>query len=469
MSWPKQPVIYEINTWVWLEELSRAEGKRVTLASVPEEEWDSLADWGLDAVWLMGVWERSPRGVEIARADEGLRQAYWQALESFTDDDVVGSPYAVHRYEVDAHLGGRAGLAAARQALARRGIRLILDFVPNHTAVDHPWVQEHPAYYLPGLPHGRDPNFPAWTDTRQLNAAGAAWRRAAIATLCDIGSQADGVRCDMAMLLLSDVFARTWGLHPVAEFWPEVIGQVRATHPNLLFLAEAYWDLEWELQQQGFDLCYDKRLYDRLLHDNAGSVRAHLTAGLDYQGRLVRFLENHDEPRAATAFSGERYRAAAVVTATLPGARLYHDGQFTGACVRLPVQLGRRPWEPADTELRAFYRKLLCVARTRCTGQWRLCDVEGWHDNQSCRNLVAWTWNEGDRRTIVVVNLSGHPAQGRLRLPWSDLGGCEWFLEDPLAAEAFTRDGNDMRDAGLYVALDPWRCHFLVMDRPPAG
>jgi glycosidase len=468
MSWSKQPVIYEINTWVWLEELSRAEGKRVTLASVPEEEWDSLADWGLDAVWLMGVWERSPRGVEIARADEGLRQAYWQALESFTDDDVVGSPYAVHRYEVDAHLGGRAGLAAARQALARRGMRLILDFVPNHTAVDHPWVQEHPSYYLPGLPHGRDPNFPAWTDTRQLNAAGAAWRRAAIETLRDIASQADGVRCDMAMLLLSDVFARTWGLHPVAEFWPEVIGQVRAAHPGFLFLAEAYWDLEWELQQQGFDLCYDKRLYDRLLHDNADSIRAHLTAGLDYQGRLVRFLENHDEPRAAAAFPGERYRAAAVVTATLPGARLYHEGQFTGARVRLPVQLGRRPWEAPDTELRAFYRKLLAVARARCTGQWRLCEVEGWHDNQSCRHLVAWTWSDGDRRTIVAVNLSAHSAQGRVRLPWPDLGGSEWMLEDPLAAEAFTRDGNDMRDAGLYVALDPWRCHFLLLDRPQA-
>ncbi len=124
-------------------------------------------------------------------------------------------------------------------------------------------------------------------------------------------------------------------------------------------MAEAYWDLEWELQQQGFDYCYDKRLYDRLEHDTAESVRLHLCADLAYQEKLVRFIENHDEPRAHSVFSPQKERAAAVTIATIPGARLFHEGQFEGRKVRLPVFLGRRPAEPVDPDLRAFYRTLL--------------------------------------------------------------------------------------------------------------
>ncbi len=464
MSWSAQPVIYEINTWAWLDELSRAAGKPVTLATVPGSEWDSVAGWDFDAVWLMGVWERSPRGTEIAREDESLRQAYQQALKDFTDQDVVGSPYAVRRYEVDARLGGRVGLAAARKALARRGLRLILDFVPNHTAPDSPWVKDHPECYLPGLAQGRDPNFPAWTDTLQLNAASAAWRRTAIGTLRDIAKQADGVRCDMAILLLSDVFAQTWNRRPLAEFWREVIGEVRAGDPGFLFLAEAYWDLEWELMQQGFDFCYDKRLYDRLAQQSPEAIRAHLGADLHYQARLVRFLENHDEMRAAERFRSESLRAAALVTATLPGARLYHEGQFTGARVRLPVQLGRRPQETPDEALCIYYRRLLAAAREHCQGEWRLCPVEGWDDNQSCRNLLAWTWRERDRWTVVAVNFSGTPSQGRIRLTVPELGDRTWRLSDPLTGDVFTREGTEMAQAGLYVALDAWKSHFLVSD-----
>ena len=139
-----------------------------------------------------------------------------------------------------------------------------------------------------------------------------------------------------------------------------MIGRVKAAHPDFTFIAEAYWDMEWTLQQQGFDYCYDKRLYDRLLHEGAESVRGHLTAGLDYQDKLVRFIENHDEPRAAATF-GPRARAAAVVAATLPGARLYHDGQLEGRRTHIPVFLARGPEEAPDEDLRAFYAELLSL------------------------------------------------------------------------------------------------------------
>ena len=119
-----------------------------------------------------------------------------------------------------------------------------------------------------------------------------------------IADRCDGVRCDMAMLLLPEVIARTWGgrsqpadgAAPVeAPFWPEAIAAVQTRRPDFLFLAEVYWDLEWELQQEGFDYTYDKRLYDRLRAGDAAGVRAHLSAGLDFQRRCARFLENHDE------------------------------------------------------------------------------------------------------------------------------------------------------------------------------
>lgn len=131
-SWTKYPQIYEINTWVWLEELSRSAGRPITLASVPDVEWDCIAALGFDAVWLMGVWERSPMGKRIAMANAGLRAEFQDALPDFKEADNVGSPYCIRRYRVDEHLGGPEALALARAKMAARGLRLILDFVPNH-------------------------------------------------------------------------------------------------------------------------------------------------------------------------------------------------------------------------------------------------------------------------------------------------------------------------------------------------
>ena len=146
----KHPFIYEINTWVWLDALSRREGTAIDLAGVPGREWDALAELGFDAVWLMGVWERSPAGVAIALENEGLMESFRRALPDFVTGDVVGSPYCIRDYRVDAHLGGPDGLAATRAALAERGMGLILDFVPNHVAPDHPWTNAHPEYFVRG-------------------------------------------------------------------------------------------------------------------------------------------------------------------------------------------------------------------------------------------------------------------------------------------------------------------------------
>ena len=148
--WPKRPLIYEINTWVWLDELSRREGRSLSLASSPDAYWNQIASLGFDAVWLMGVWERSPEGIRVSMANDGLLTDFRRALPDFTDQDNVGSPYCVRRYTVDAHLGGPEALSVVRRKLADRGLSLLLDFVPNHVAPDHPWVTTHPEYFIQG-------------------------------------------------------------------------------------------------------------------------------------------------------------------------------------------------------------------------------------------------------------------------------------------------------------------------------
>jgi hypothetical protein len=488
--WPQYPSIYEINTWVWLTGLSRKHGFTVNLGSVPDSEWESIAALGFDAVWLMGVWERSPAGIAIANRNQGLLDDFRRALPDFRPEDNVGSPYCVRNYLVDVQLGGPDGLAAARRKLAGLGLRLVLDFVPNHVAPDHPWAADHPGYFIRGTDDdarndpasfvaigdavfacGRDPYFPAWPDVLQLNAFDTGLRSAVRDTIGSIAQQCDGIRCDMAMLLLNSIFTGTWGARagqpPPTEYWTDIIPAIKQAHPGFLFIAEAYWDLEWELQQKGFDFCYDKRLYDRLVHESAESVRLHLCAGLDYQRKLLRFLENHDEPRAASVFAAAKERAATVVTSTLPGARLFHEGQFEGRKVRPPVFLGRRPDEKVDEDLRAFYARLLQVISCPVfrAGEWSLCERTGWPDNQTCMNLVSWNWSTGDDRYVIVVNLSASPAQGLIHIPWEDIGSSAWQVSDILSGAAFTRNGLEMATVGLFVDLPPWGYHVLCFRR----
>ncbi|NTW60202.1 MAG: alpha-amylase [Nitrospirae bacterium] len=485
-AWSKHPVIYEINTWVWLRELGLKYKKPVDLSTVPELEWDAIAAHGFDAVWFMGVWERSPAGINISIRNKGLLEDFKRALPDFSAEDNVGSPYCVRRYVVDQHLGGPTGLAAARKALAQRGIRLLLDFVPNHVAPDHPWVGTHPEYFVQGnaddarndpasfietggkvFACGRDPFFPAWPDVLQLNAFQPGLRQAVIETVSEIAGQCDGIRCDMAMLMLNTIFERTWGARagakPTSDYWAMVIPAVKKKHREFKFIAEAYWDLEWELQQQGFDHCYDKKLYDRMEHGDAESVRLHLLADPSYQEGMVRFIENHDEPRAAASFPDGKGRAAAVAILTLTGAKLLHEGQFEGRKVRLPVFLGRRPAEVVDPDLAAFYQKLLKAVDRDIfrNGEWRLCERSGWPDNQSFLNILAWCWAKDNERFLVIINLGQDTSQARIQVPWDELRGKTWLLNEVLSDETYDRNGDEMRDAGLYVGLAPWQYHLF--------
>jgi len=484
--WKKNPVIYEINTWVWLNELSQHSHHQVTLANVPEEQWDELAHLQIDAVWFMGVWQRSARGIAVSNRHEGNLADFRRALPDFSFADNVGSPYCIRRYMVDEYFGGNEGLAIARKQLASRGIKLLLDFVPNHLAHDHPLVDESPDYFISGNKEdlrddpvtfvqlggnifacGKDPFYPAWQDVLQVNAFHPGLREWVIETTTSISGMCDGVRCDMAMLVMNNIFEQTWGkragIKPEYDFWEEVIPATKRANPDFIFIAEAYWDKEWDLQHQGFDYCYDKRLYDRLEHSTAMDIRLHLQADYGYQEKLMRFIENHDEPRHVTVFEPPKNKAAAVISSTLPGAKLFHEGQFSGRKVRLPVFLRRRPDEPLDADLLSFYRQLLKAMHHSVfhDGVWHLSECTGWPDNTSCQNLLAWCWCDSDDRFLIVVNYAGTPSQGRVRFPGNELRGTNWRLNDALCEVTYERNGDELHDAGLYVSLNPWQSHFL--------
>src|SRR5215468_4821162 len=357
MTTARYPSLYQINTRVWLTLLSQTIGRAATLDDVPDSVLDRLAALGFDWVWFLSVWQTGPAGQRVSRGNAEWLKEFQETLPDLREGDIGGSGFAITGYTVHPELGGAAALARLRKRLRTRGIRLMLDFVPNHTALDHSWVEEHPEYYVAGreadrarapqnyiwvkrkrgdllLAHGRDPYFPGWPDALQLDYANPATQEAMIGELVRIAGQCDGVRCDMAMLVLPEVFERTWGQR-APLFWPRATQRVRERVPGFTFLAEVYWDLEWNLLQQGFDYTYDKRLYDRLREKHARPVRDHLRAGLDYQGKLARFLENHDEPRAAATFSPDIHQAAAVITFLSPGLRFFHQGQLSGKLKRI--------------------------------------------------------------------------------------------------------------------------------------
>ncbi|TXT60271.1 MAG: putative alpha-amylase family protein [Promethearchaeota archaeon] len=471
--------IYEINTLPWINELTRRYSKKIKLDNIPEEIFEEIL-YKFDAIWLMGVWERSPKSREIALNEPDLREGFNNVLPDLKDDDVVGSPYAVYYYHVDKYFGGFDALDKFREKLHEKDMNLILDFVPNHVAVDHLWTLEKSDVFLEGtkqdlennpdmyfavddrvFAHGKDPYYPPWTDTVQINAFSNAAREKMVSTLNSIAQHCDGVRCDMAMLVTNEIFKKNWGEHvrkaPKKDFWEVIIPKVHEKYPEFLFIAEVYWDMEWKLMQQGFDFCYDKTLYDRLKSTNVDSIIGHLQADLSYQKKLLRFIENHDEERALKAFGKDKSMAAALISFTIPGAKLVYEGQMKGYETKIPVQLSRRPEEATKEELVRFYKKILDLS-FEDESSWNLCEikpVESEGDN-SHEKIIAHQWENEKYITLISVNYSPFNNQAIVHPRNVPSNERELILRDVLSDSTIKRSPNEIKENGLTIGFGPW-------------
>ena len=402
------------------------------LGRLADAHIDRAAALGFDWIWPMGLWRTGPGSVAVSRT---------------IAPDFEGSPYAIAEYEVADDLGGEAALAGFVERAHARGLKVMADFVPNHVAVDSPLLDAHPEWAIHWNPavrdahvsdyfdhpkgrlaHGKDPYFAGWTDTAQLDYSHPDLRAHQVDVLRRIAARVDGVRCDMAMLVLREHVKSCWfpGVDREAfdrawpdEFWREAIGAVHDGHPDFRFMAEVYWDKEPELQWLGFDHTYDKKLYDLLAHGRpAEDVARYLhQAHPEYLARTVHFLENHDEERAAVRF-GRRARPAALVSFAIPGAVFVHEGQMEGLLEKLPVQR-RTPLanEAPDEELAAFYARLLACVKEPIYREGRL-DVIGVEDG-----LLLWARRHEGRVALVGANLPGTRCESpALEIPLHRLG-----------------------------------------------
>jgi glycosidase len=494
----KNPSIYQINTRVVLQERGVELGRPATLDDIDDRVLDDIAAKGFEWVWFLGVWQMGPAARAISRSNPKLVEECRRVLPDLREEDISGSPFAIVAYDASRDFGGNAALARVRERLARRRVKLLLDFVPNHTAPDHPWVTAHPEYYVHGsdddlarqpqnyarvkagrqnvvLAYGRDPYFDGWPDTFQLNYRHAGFREARIAELGSIADRCDGVRCDMAMLLQPQIIQKTWGDRsqpadgsPPKDnaFWPEAIAAIRRRHPGFTMVAEVYWDMEWELQQAGFDYTYDKRLYDRLVAQAATPVREHLMADPGFQEHSMRFLENHDEPRAAATFPRPVHKAAAVIALLARGLRFLYEGEMEGRKVHVSMHLGRRPAEPVDEDLRAFYLRLLeCMKRPEThDGEWRLWTCRpAWQGNATWTQFVVASWQSGERRLLTVVNYGPSQGQCYVTLGMTGLAGRSFTLVDLLSDVTYPRQGDGLAGNGLFLDMPAWGHHVFEL------
>jgi hypothetical protein len=421
------PLLYEVNTRVWLRELSEEQGRSITLADVPDTEIERWKQLGFTHIWLMGVWQIGPKAREVALT---FWREHWSRDIPSAAEDVIGSPYAIEEYSVDSRLGDALSLLMLKERLGRAGLRLILDFVPNHLGIDSTEPTRFPVRFVhstdpaPGtfeaearfgnryFAHGKDPYFDPWIDTVQLDYRVFETHQAMRAVAQTASMYGDGLRCDMAMLLLPEVFAKTWKNFPSQAahkidtgFWRKTIQEIRQVQPHVELIAEAYWDREEQLQELGFDYTYNKRVCDYLKRGQYGELLEYIgSVSPGFLNRSVHFIENHDEERAASVFTDEQHKLAAATVLFLPGMALLHDGQLEGRKAFARIQVTKRVPEEADPLIASFYETLLTVLqRTHVRrGKPKLTTMRE-------RQALVVEWGGPEESDFAIINFGAEP------------------------------------------------------------
>lgn len=499
-----QPVVYQISTRPWLYALAQAgvpancgngRGTQyVCLRDVPDEEWAKIKNDHTDMVWLMGMWQLGEEGLQDSL---GYIERYRPDLPDITAEDIIGSPYAVVDYVVNPEIGNAADLAGVRAKLHSLGMGLMLDFVPNHLARDAKLFYEHPEAFIQRpsgdtspdewwynkngktVAYGGGPYDGPWTDTLQLNYFSTEAVQLIEGILMTIASQADGIRVDMAHLVLNEVFSRKWGEvlskggfgRPPQEFWSGVLSRVKSQYPGIVFVSEAYdYYMTTPPEQEyltnlGIDYSYNKVVLDKLEHKHLEDFRGYVSSQSNgYLAQACHFTENHDEPRAALSLGGqEQSFAGAIAALTLPGMRLTHFGQYDGLSNRLGVHLRRWTPEAPNSALHARYTKLMEVLAHQVFhyGSWTFIDVPA--DGSGWR-LTAWRWEHDGEKRLVVINFSEQQAWGNVQVAdaFGGDGSDNVELTDLLTGTSFSRSANELRTSGLVVGLPAWQAHIFA-------
>ncbi|MBE2278917.1 MAG: glycosidase [Ignavibacteriaceae bacterium] len=484
--------IYEVNTRVWLRKFDKP-GFKAKIVDVPEQYWIDLKSKSIDYVWLYGVWQNCEKVIKETCFEPSLIQQYSTALKDWKKSDVAGSPNAVYSYTLNSKLGNQEDLIELKKKLNSFGLKLILDFFPNYYCVETPLLKEKPgiflncdkdyyendpfSYFKPFpdsevyFVHSRDPFFPPWRDTAQVNIFSEEAREHLTNELLSIAPLCDGIRCDMAILSLNTVFSNTWqGLisngekkNITQEFWSIALNKLKENFPDVITIAESYWNQEQYLQLLGFDFTYDKTLFDKIRANTVTEIKSHLHSDISFQNRLVRFLEKHDEERSVHLLGVEKSMIASLITYTLPGIKLFYDGQFEGKKVKLPLQLIREPEENENSKIKEFYDKLIicCKERVIKNGEWELLEpIKSGNGDESYREMLSWKWSLGSEVRLIIANLSSKTSTCRIKLNvYSSDEGV--LFRDLMNDKIYIRSGTELREKGLFVELAPYKFHLL--------
>jgi glycosidase len=454
-----------------------------TLKDIPEEEFQDWKKKGFEWVWFMGVWQLGDMGLQHDLTDSGLINSYNTVLPGWTNDDVIGSPYCIVQYTLNTVLGTEADdLAYLRNKLHSYGMKLMLDFVPNHSACDAPEITSKKNFYV-RCPEGQtiDPSrymsngiaygcgiwCDPWTDVAQYNYADSEFRNHQIEVLKKIASVSDGCRCDMAHLIINDEFWNYWQSQltaygyekPATEFWADAIKAVKAVYPDFKFMAESYGDVLDKLHSYGFDWTYDKDPLDKIYyHDVSGYQNYIRSHDITFFSKTAHFTENHDEPRTMEKFWGWAPAAecAAATLLTLPGLRFFNQDQWRGYKNKIDVHLRRATPENDNAEILAFYDKLFSVLDMDAL-------KKGTFTQLTCSGsdtIPAWRYVLGTQHILIVANFNENQSGGNIVLDDAP-GSGDITVKELISGTDYTRNAETLRSTGLTVVLSQYQVQIF--------
>ena len=471
--------LLEITTRPYFYLLGKKLNKQITsFRDIPDSEFESWKAKGFEWVWFMGVWQLGDIGRQHDLTDSGLIQSYNTVLPGWTEDDVIGSPYSIVKYDVNTVLGTEEDLTWLKNKLHSYGMKLMLDFVPNHSACDAPEITTKPNFYVHcpsgqtidpskymsnGIAYGCGIWCSPWTDVAQYNYADSEFRQHQIDVLKKIASLADGCRCDMAHLIINDQFWDYWKdqltaagySKPSSEFWSDAISAVKAQYPNFKFMAESYGDVLNQLHNFGFDWTYDKDPLDKLYgHDMVGYQNYIRSHDLTFFSKCAHFTENHDEPRTMEKFWNWAPAAKCAVSTllTLPGLRFINQDQWLGYKNKIDVHLRRAADEQPNAEMEKFYETLFKILDLDAlkTGTFTQLTCSG------SDTIPAWKWVKGTQHILVVANFNENQSGGNVVLDDAP-GSGQIPVHELMDDVTYYRDAAVLRSTGITVVLDQYQ------------